>query len=97
MLPGENGPCFIHVGGVHGLAQKRMLALTACAALTNGMSFFMSRSIEKPASDVSSGRLVERVAIHRVVARADRDPAEREARAVGAVEEADGGVPVARR
>ena len=54
-LPGENGPCFIHVGGVHGLAQKRMLPFTACAALTYGISFSMSRSIEKPASVVSSG------------------------------------------
>ena len=54
-LPDENGPCFIQVGGVHGLAQKRMLPLTAWAALTNGMSFCMSRSIEKLASDVSSG------------------------------------------
>ena len=94
-LPGENGPCFIHVGGVHGLAQKRMLALTACAALTNGMSFCLSRAIEKSASDVSPGRLVERVAIHRVVAGPDRDPAEGEARPVGAVEEANGRIPVA--
>ena len=54
-LPGENGPCFIHVGGVHGLAQKRMLAFTAWAAFTNGISFSRSRSIEKSASDVSSG------------------------------------------
>ena len=28
---------FIHVGGVHGLAQKRMLPFTACAALMYGI------------------------------------------------------------
>ena len=54
-LPGENGPSFIHVGGVQGLAQKRMLPFTACAALMYGMSFCMSRAIEKPASVVSPG------------------------------------------
>src|SRR5262249_54547197 len=52
-LPDENGPCFIQVGGVEGLAQRRMLGLTAWAALTYGMSACMSRSIEKLASDVS--------------------------------------------
>ena len=49
----------------------------------------MSRSIEKLASAVSSGRLVERVAIHRVVAGADRDAAAGEARAVGAEQQLD--------
>ena len=52
MLPAENGPVFIQVGGVQGLAQKRMLPFTACAALMYGISFCMSRSIEKLASVV---------------------------------------------
>ncbi len=38
---------FIQVGGVHGLAQKRMFGLTLIAAVTNGMRYIMSRLIEK--------------------------------------------------
>ena len=38
---------FIQVGGVHGLAQKRMLPLTACAAFTYGIRYIVSRVIEK--------------------------------------------------
>ena len=44
---GLYGPVFIQVGGVQGLAQKRMLDFTACAALMYGISFILSRSIEK--------------------------------------------------
>src|SRR5215471_3561170 len=44
---------FIHVGGVHGLAQKRRLPLTASAAFTYGIRYFMSWVIEKPPRLVS--------------------------------------------
>ncbi len=38
---------FIHAGGVQGLDQKRMLGLTACAALMNGISSASSWAMEK--------------------------------------------------
>ena len=38
---------FIHGGVVHGLAQKRMLPLMACAAFTYGIRYIMSRLVEK--------------------------------------------------
>ncbi len=38
---------FIQVGGVQGLPQKRMLPLTACAALMYGMRYFRSCVSEK--------------------------------------------------
>ena len=96
MLPVENGPCFIQVGGVQGLAQNRMFPFTACAALMNGISFSMSRSIEKLASCVvgPAGDLVVGVAIHRVVAGPDRDPPEGEPRPVRAIEQIDGHVAI---
>ena len=45
-----NGPCFIQVGAVQGVAHSRMFGRTACAALMNGISLALSRSIEKLAS-----------------------------------------------
>ena len=44
---------FIQVGVVHGLAQKRMLPFTCCAAFTYGMRYIMSRLIEKLDREVS--------------------------------------------
>ena len=44
---------FIQIGGVQGLAQKRMLGFTVCAALMYGISFVMSRASEKLVSAVS--------------------------------------------
>ena len=38
---------FIQVGGVHGLAQKRMFGLIFIAAWTYGIRYMVSRLIEK--------------------------------------------------
>ena len=75
------------VGGVHGLAQKRMLPLIAFAAFTYGIRYIMSRLIEKLVSAVSFAVSTGGVAGQRVVAGADRDAAHDEVRAVGRVEQ----------
>ena len=82
---------FIQIGGVQGLAQKRMLPLIACAALMYGISIVMSRLIEngwRRSASLSASPSRRRCSGWiGVVAGAHGDASHDEARAVGRAEQ----------